>query len=62
MYKTIISKLLSEAQEIKFYLDSLIEAENDIKDITLGGIALKDAVGAHLRHIGKEYGNTLGLQ
>ena len=45
MYKTIMSKLLSEAQEIKFYLDSLIEAEM-IKDITLGGIALKDAVGA----------------
>ena len=40
MYKTIMSKLLSEAQEIKFYLDSLIEAENDIKDITLGGITI----------------------
>ena len=45
MYKTIMSKLLSEAQEIKFYLDSLIEAENDIKDITLGGIALKGCSG-----------------
>ena len=62
-YKTIMSKLLSEAQEIKFYLDSLIEAENDIKDITLGGIALKDAVGAafeaHRKRVWEYFGFTV---
>tara|TARA_B100001029_G_C14934843_1_gene379795 strand:+ start:208 stop:816 length:609 start_codon:yes stop_codon:yes gene_type:complete len=58
-----MSKFAVLPEELKFYKDSLYQAEIDIKEITSSGTALKDTIGAafeaHRKRIWEYFGFTV---